>query len=298
VYWFHKDLKEKVPQEKIKIRFKKLESLDISQLKKIENFDSQQMAAIGKKRKIFYFGFLGIFLMMLLELFINFRKDENTISNEQEINSRKADLISSVASYQSIPIKKDYFSSGKFKNSFNLPDSIEKPENEVERHLLENVLIKIIDLLSVPFFKKGIVLDLEINEEVTIFAPLEILEQTFYSFFTYFINSFSDDIEHKKIYFKTKILGNTAILEIQTNGQSFNEDFLKMANGLTIQSKDDNGAANLRVACGLLKEINGDVLFENSDLGPMIKIQLKSEKVKSTAIKKSLKRNLGPELVA
>jgi hypothetical protein len=174
----------------------------------------------------------------------------------------------------------------------------EKDHDIGEKALLDDVLSKIIDFLSVPLFTRGIKLDLEINEDVYVYISSEVLEQALFSFLNFSINNFPENSLDRKIYLKTKLLGDVAIFEIRNNGVPFGEAFLRDSNGLNINTEFNKRMLDLKVGSELIKEYTGNVYFENIYGEAQIRVQLKSSKVKNTRVRTHLRRNNNLEISA
>jgi len=293
IYWLHKDIKEKSEGDKIKKRFKKIESINVGALQELEKLDFKGMQIIEKKKMWFFLSYLGLLLSILIDIMAaGFTQSEMEIKEDKE--NKKTETITSILSYPVVPaIPRPNFVNNfqSFNTIINLPASVKtegEDKNLVERALLEDVLAKIIDFLSVPLFTKGIKLELEINEDVNVYISPEVLEQSLFSFLNFSINNFQEGSLDRKITLRTKLLGETAIFEIRNNGVVFGESFLKDSNGLYLTSEFSRRSLDLKIGTELIREYAGNVYFENSMGEPLIRVQLKSSKVKNSRVRNNL----------
>ena len=293
IYWLHKDIKEKSEGDKIKKRFKKIESINVGALQELEKLDFKGMQIIEKKKMWFFLSYLGLLLSILIDIMAaGFTQSEMEIKEDKE--NKKTETITSILSYPVVPaIPRPNFVNNfqSFNTIINLPASVKtegEDKNLVERALLEDVLAKIIDFLSVPLFTKGIKLELEINEDVNVYISPEVLEQSLFSFLNFSINNFQEGSLDRKITLRTKLLGETAIFEIRNNGVEFGESFLKDSNGLYLTSEFSRRSLDLKIGTELIREYAGNVYFENSMGEPLIRVQLKSSKVKNSRVRNNL----------
>lgn len=290
VYWLHKDIKEKVDVEKFKKRFKKVEGINVGALKELEKLDTNGTKNFEKKRQWFFLSYLGLLLALILDTFTS-RSERQQVEVTDEKENKKEETITSVLNLPIIPsISKPNFVNNfqSFNTIINLPASIKmNGEEQVssEKALLDDVLAKIIDFLSVPLFTKGIKLELEINEDVYVFISPEVLEQALFSFLNFSINNFPENNLDRKISLKTKLLGDIAIFEIRNNGIAFGEAFLRDTNGLVINSEFNKRLLDLKIGTELIREYMGNAYFENIYGEPQIRIQLRSSKMKSSRIR-------------
>jgi hypothetical protein len=293
IYWLHKDIKEKTEGEKIKKRFKKIEGINISALQELEKLDTKGMQVIEKKKIWFFLSYFGLLLSIFLDIMASaFGQPEMEI--KEEIENKNTETITSMLSYPIVPaIPKPNFVNNfqSFNTIINLPASVKtdgEDKNLGESAILEDVLAKIIDFLSVPLFTKGIKLELEINEDVNVYISPEVLEQSLFSFLNFSINNFQEGSLDRKITLRTKLLGETAIFEIRNNGVSFGESFLKDSNGLYLTSEFSKRSLDLKIGTELIREYAGNVYFENTSGEPLIRVQLKSSKVKNSRVRNKL----------
>lgn len=293
IYWLHKDIKEKSEGDKIKKRFKKIESINVGALQELEKLDIKGMQIIEKKKMWFFLSYFGLLLSILIDIMAaGFTQSEVEIKEDKE--NKKTETITSILSYPVVPaIPRPNFVNNfqSFNTIINLPASVKtegEDKNPGERALLEDVLAKIIDFLSVPLFTKGIKLELEINEDVNVYISPEVLEQSLFSFLNFSINNFQEGSLDRKITLRTKLLGETAIFEIRNNGVVFGESFLKDSNGLYLTSEFSKRSLDLKIGTELIREYAGNVYFENSMGEPLIRVQLKSSKVKNSRVRNNL----------
>ena len=254
------------------------------------------MQVIEKKKIWFFLSYLGLLLSILIDIMAaGLMQSEVEIKEDKE--NKNTETITSILSYPVVPaIPKPNFVNNfqSFNTIINLPASVKteaEDKNLGERAILEDVLGKIIDFLSVPLFTKGIKLELEINEDVNVYISPEVLEQSLFSFLNFSINNFPESNLDRKIILRTKLLGETAIFEIRNNGVAFGEAFLKDSNGLYLTSEFSKRSLDLKIGTELIREYAGNVYFENSSGEPLIRVQLKSSKVKNSRIRNNLGRS-------
>ena len=296
IYWIHKDFNGNVEQDKLKKRFKKIEAFNIEAMREFEKLDNEGNKKIEKRKIWFLLSYFGLFLTLLMEIFVSSKnQDEGLTKDEQQ--KKKTEIITSVLNYPVIPAipKPNFINNFQSMSSVvNLPGSLknEGEEKDIpEKALLEEVLTKIIDILSVPIFTKGIKLELEVNEDLMVFITNEVLEQSLFSFLNFSINNFTENNLDRRISLKTKLLGETAIFEIKNNGVIFGEEFLKDANGLSLNYGVNKRILDLKIGSELISDYAGKVYFENLFGEPVIRVQLKSSKLKNQRIRTRLIRN-------
>ncbi len=296
IYWLHKDFSGNVELEKLKKRFKNIETLNVESMKVLEKLDLFGNNKIEDRKLWFYFSYLGLFLFLLLDILVSTRNTEEITKQEERVD-KKTEIISSVLNYPVIPsIPKPIFN-GNFQNLnsiINLPVGIKTESEElstIESAYFDDILTKVIDFLSVPLFTKGIKLDLDIDEDLKVYISEEVLEQSLFSFLNFSINNFPENSLDRKITLKTKLLGETAIFEINNNGVPFGDDFIKDANGLNLSNEINKRLLDIKIGMELIKDNSGNVYFENYSEGPVIRIKLKSKKVKSQKVRTRIVRN-------
>jgi hypothetical protein len=296
IYWIHKDFKGNVELDKLKKRFKKIESINIEAMRDFEKLDNEGSKKIEKRKIWFLLSYIGLFLTLLIEILVTSKSQIQGITQEEPFK-KKTEIITSVLTYPVIPAipKPNFINNFQNINSVvNLPGSLktEGEEKDIpEKAYLEEVLTKIVDILSVPLFTKGIKLELEVNEDLMVYMTNEVLEQSLFSFLNFSINNFPENNLDRRISLKTRLLGETAVFEIKNNGVIFGEDFLKDANGLSLNYGLNKRILDLKIGSELICDHAGKVYFENLLGEPVIRVQLKSSKLKNQRIRTRLIRN-------
>lgn len=308
IFWFHGDLKGVettglTPKSDInfKERFLKTEEITEKIYTEVETADTELMATISYKEMAFYFSFFGIFALILWDLMLGRRevgqrgKIEENAEFIKETVGHKRDtkvetIITEALSNSNMPKVSQLFSSYSQKNfdskfvpgnwapvKMKKPYNIDRPKRDTTS--LSDVFSKILDLHTAKLFTEGVLLELNLNDQIHPLVPLETLEQLLFSVFSFGVKNIPSEIPGKKISVKTKQLGDTAIFELSNNGPNFKRGFLKGHYGL-----GKNGVApeinplyiDLKVALELCKEFKGEIFFENVDDNPVIKIKMKS----------------------
>jgi hypothetical protein len=318
IFWFHGDLKGVeatglTPKSDInfKERFLKTEEITEKIYTEVETADTELMATLSYKEMAFYFSFFGIFALILWDLMLGRRevgqrgKIEKNAEFIKETVGHKRDtkvetIITEALSNSNMPKVSQLFSSYSQKNfdskfvpgnwvpvKMNKPYNIDRPKRDTAS--LSDVFSKILDLHTAKLFTEGILLDLNLNDQIHPLVPLETLEQLLFSVFSFGVKNIPSEIPGKKISVKTKQLGDTAIFELSNTGPNFKRGFLKGHYGLGksgVAPEINPLYIDLKVALELCKEFKGEIFFENVDDNPAIKIKMKS------ILKKENKSNL------
>jgi signal transduction histidine kinase len=140
---------------------------------------------------------------------------------------------------------------------------IEKRHSE-EYVNIDTTFGKVINQLSSKIFTNGIVLDINIDEKLDVFAKPEALELVFYHLLINSISACSRVSTPRKIKVKTKSLGSSAVIEISDTGGGMSKEKLMGANGVTKDHLLPNQSGiGLKLAKNFIEEFKGHLKFEN-----------------------------------
>lgn len=166
---------------------------------------------------------------------------------------------------------------------------------------LDQSISKVIDHLAEKLFSKGIQLEVNVDEKITIMGQEEALEQILFHAFQFAISTTGQNATSKKIGINALKLGDLVALDINNSGSGFESNLLKAKVGLeTAQSELD---LDLQICQTLVSEIGGKMQFDNridqSGLvsGARIKLILKSGEYKTSKLV-DLKKGSKKELMA
>lgn len=171
---------------------------------------------------------------------------------------------------------------------------------------LDNVLSKVVNLMSSRLFTKGIVMDFDIPEDVYVRAEEEALEQVFYHLFAQNLKGLEEIEGQKKIKISMKKLGGSVLLEMKSNGTGFSNEFIRYESGIgSINEAPEANAAELAICKEFMNDFGGKVMFENiytdggNANGTMIKLLFVSTQDKKGSLvdlKRGTKREILQQL--
>jgi hypothetical protein len=130
---------------------------------------------------------------------------------------------------------------------------------------LDNVLARVVNLISSRLFTRGIALEFDIDEELYVYAEEESLEQVFYQVFTSALKNLEHKVGLKKIKVSVRLLGGSLLLSFEDNGLSFSKSFLKQESGLIGEASEYEAMpTELEICRTFMGEFGGSVVFENT----------------------------------
>ncbi|MCO4794097.1 MAG: HAMP domain-containing histidine kinase [Bacteriovoracaceae bacterium] len=129
---------------------------------------------------------------------------------------------------------------------------------------IDNTLSKIVNLMSSRLFTKGIILDLDVTEDIYVKADEEALEQVFYHLFFQSLKGLEDAVGEKRIAIKLKKLGGSILVEMESNGSGFSNEFIRYETGLgSLNEAPEANATELEICKQFMADFGGKVMFEN-----------------------------------
>jgi len=171
-------------------------------------------------------------------------------------------------------------------------------QNSLDLNLDQNIS-KVIDHLAEKLFSKGIQLEVNVDEKLSVLGTEEALEQILFHALQFAVSSTGSNLSAKKIGINAIKLGDLIALDINNSGSGFNADVLKAKVGLeTAQSGLD---LDLQICQSLVNEIGGKMQFDNridqsgTVTGARIKLILKAgdnRTAKLVDLKKGSKKEL------
>lgn len=141
---------------------------------------------------------------------------------------------------------------------------VEAEENSGVDHLiqLDSVLVDVVEILSAKIFNRGIILDLQIDENIEVELDSDGIQQVFFAVINNAIQSCHDIIGEKTITVKLKKLGGSALFELCDTGIGFAPDFIKWKMGLT-SYKHFIESTDLVICDELAKDLGIELSYEN-----------------------------------
>ncbi len=133
----------------------------------------------------------------------------------------------------------------------------------LEKINLENTVSQVVDILSQKIFTQGIVLDLNIDDEVYVWAQIEAITQVFYNLINNSIKSLRGYDGNKKIQVDVKKLGNLVKVEISDSGKGFSEKLL--SDDISQPTDFSKFGAGLTICNEFMNEFKGKMFLANSD---------------------------------
>lgn len=165
---------------------------------------------------------------------------------------------------------------------------------------VEPLLAKVIDHLSSKIFTAGIMLDLDVAEDVRVLGREETLEQLIYHSVIRSVNALSERCGVRRLQIAAKAVGHYVTLEFSDNGDAFSDEAIDAQAGLGTCAQN----LELTLCRELIKEVGGQFIIENvvkndEVTGGKIKIRLSASAVEGkrlVSLKKGKKKDLMREL--
>lgn len=174
--------------------------------------------------------------------------------------------------------------------------------NKVDLNLDQNIS-KVIDHLAEKLFSKGIQLEVNVDEKMTVVGSEEALEQILFHALQFAISSTNTNNSTRKIGVNAIKLGDLIALDINNSGAGFSAEVLKAKVGLETTSSVID--LDLQICQSLVSEIGGKMQFDNridqtgATTGARIKLILKAGEnrtAKLVDLKKGSKKELMAQL--
>ncbi len=133
-------------------------------------------------------------------------------------------------------------------------------QRESEEVLNANLLFSnVVDLISEKVFTHGIVLDMDIDDDLNIWGKEELLQQVFYNTLATAIDHSVKHNKGRKVIIRSKPLGDTAYIKVIVNGHKYESSEIGYVNSSKGSIKD----INLQLTSELLNDIDGKVVLRN-----------------------------------
>lgn len=340
VHNFHQKLKspdEKL--ENISALFSKIETLKDDVLEESDAARTSLNSSFDQARQIFFL-LCGLFpLLFVWELIERRRNESRMMAIEEEALKQLGDGRARLDSQMEAVIKRALefsefvncarlfenwsenrlVTTHKVYNELPVPKKtqdfvIEEPRVAEEIHedvlepvvglkevAIEPLLAKVVDHLSSRIFTSGIMLDLDVSEDLKVMGREETVEQLFFHTILRSVNALSDTSGVRRLRISAKLVGQTAVLELTDNGDAFSSDLLDAQVGLASVT---NGDLELTLTRELTKELGGQIILENvlkgrEAIGGKVKIRLMAANVEGkrlVSLKKGKKKDLMREL--
>jgi K+-sensing histidine kinase KdpD len=174
--------------------------------------------------------------------------------------------------------------------------------NKMDLNLDQNIS-KVIDHLAEKLFSKGIQLEVNVDEKMTVVGSEEALEQILFHALQFAISSTNTNNSTRKIGVNAIKLGDLIALDINNSGAGFSAEVLKAKVGLETTSSVID--LDLQICQSLVSEIGGKMQFDNridqsgATTGARIKLILKAGEnrtAKLVDLKKGSKKELMAQL--
>lgn len=132
---------------------------------------------------------------------------------------------------------------------------------DFEGILIDNLLSSVVEHLSDRIFNKGIILKLNIDENVKINLEEEVIEQIFYQLINHSVLSCEDVVSGKSIEISLRKLGGTAVFQVTDTGTGFSSEFIRQELG--IEKSIIVPGIELQIAKDLIAETGAEIGFDN-----------------------------------
>jgi signal transduction histidine kinase len=177
-------------------------------------------------------------------------------------------------------------------------------KNKLNVTTFDYILAKVVDNLSGKIFTQGVILDLDVDEEV-VEGGEENLEQILFQALSHSLESCTQVVGSKKMSISMKKLGGTVLVEVKDSGLGFSPELISDLKWK--KTSFSSAPVNLQIAQDLAQMIKGEVSIDNicnengQIIGASTKIQLrlapkklveKSTVRKLVELKKGKKREL------
>jgi hypothetical protein len=157
---------------------------------------------------------------------------------------------------------------------------------------IDQIFARVVDSLSDKLFTQGIVINMDIDEEIEISTKEEVFEQILFQSLSYSIKSCSNISGKKTIAVEIKKLGETIILNMIDSGVGFTKEWLQNESGVGNGNEDD-----VQLEILILKELaesaNCKLFFDNviNNEGAVTgaKIQMILRQINKNAIRENSK---------
>ncbi|MFZ8932347.1 MAG: hypothetical protein ACO20H_04295 [Bacteriovoracaceae bacterium] len=257
VNWFHQNLSSKaklIPSslnklKEIGVRFNKIEELVNLITGKLESTRADEINKLFTYKLSLFLISTILFSLLYFESKRREEKKDEIIRVESEANEEKShpevlnqqrakriigealainklnsckELLSNLnLTEENKPIDKTPVQEIKVPKKIILKKESEKLEENVGKKMdLSLTISKVIERISSQLFTRGILLDLNLKEKISIIGNREQVETFLFHLFESYCNSFTDNDEEKKIKVIIKRLGRTVLLDVESVGET------------------------------------------------------------------------------
>ncbi|WP_417335552.1 ATP-binding protein [Halobacteriovorax marinus] len=127
---------------------------------------------------------------------------------------------------------------------------------------IDKSLTKVVNHLSNKLLAEGVIIDLDIAEDLTVRGEDEALEQVVYNVIMNAVKNCQQNDETGRVSISAKRVGTSVIINLTDSGLGFSKDFLSAVNGLA--DLDEHMPLSLQISRELLEDAGGDISFENT----------------------------------
>ncbi|WP_127714697.1 HAMP domain-containing sensor histidine kinase [Halobacteriovorax sp. HLS] len=180
-----------------------------------------------------------------------------------------------------------------------------KAEGEVPKYKgpvtgLDQVLSKVVDHLSNKLLADGVMIDLDIKENINVQGESEALEQVIYNVVMNAVKNCQSSDSSNRISINAKRVGSSVCVNLTDSGVGFSRDFLTAASGLG--DIDEHMPLALKISSELVEDVNGTMSFENlytnsEVVGSKVQIVLKHVEVEQKRVA-SIQKGTKKEILA
>lgn len=118
----------------------------------------------------------------------------------------------------------------------------------------------VLDKMQEKVFNHGIMLDTDLNDNFSIYASNEDLEQLLFSLFSYSVDCSAKSEGNKKVTIRSKSLGGIAYCKVKVANYSFDEQEMGVLNG---KEPSSDTSVNLLLLRELLRDLNASIAVRN-----------------------------------
>ena len=126
---------------------------------------------------------------------------------------------------------------------------------------IDQTLTKVVNHLSNKLLAEGVIIDLEIAENIGVQGEVEAVEQVVYNVIMNAVKNCQVDESTGRISIEAKRIGSNICINLSDSGSGFSRDFLSAVNGLG--DLDDHMPLSLQISKELIEDASGSITFEN-----------------------------------
>lgn len=141
----------------------------------------------------------------------------------------------------------------------------ERPEEALPTYHadLDDCIWRVVDLNADALFSKGILIDVDVDQELGANIDEESLVQVMHNLLVTSINNLSPVIQAKRIQIRASQVNKTVLLEVSDSGVGYQESDIE-AFSIENQNKLEQASMDLRICHELLQEVGGSLQINNS----------------------------------